>query len=94
MGVPVVSLVGDRHSSRVGLSLLTATGHAEWAVERTEDYIHKAIALASDRAHRAQLRSGLRRELMHSIIYDHIGQASRFEAALRQAWQIWCCSQK
>jgi protein O-GlcNAc transferase len=94
MGVPVVSLVGDRHSSRVGLSLLSAAGHAEWAVEKTEDYIDKAIALASDRPHRAQLRSGLRHDLMHSIICDHIGQASRFEAALRQTWQSWCCSQK
>ena len=94
MGVPVVSLVGDRHASRVGLSLLTAVGHAEWAMEKTEDYIEKAIALALDRPLREKLRCSLRNELSNSILMAHSSQASRFEAALRQTWQNWCSSQK
>ena len=36
MGVPVVSLIDDRHAARVGLSLLTAIGHPEWASENED----------------------------------------------------------
>jgi predicted O-linked N-acetylglucosamine transferase (SPINDLY family) len=94
MGVPVVSLIGDRHAARVGLSLLTAVGHPEWAEEDEEHYIEKAVTLAQDRALRGQLRESLRSEVAASILCDHQGQAARFEAALRQAWVEWCQSQQ
>jgi predicted O-linked N-acetylglucosamine transferase (SPINDLY family) len=93
MGVPVVSLIGDRHAARVGLSLLTAIGHAEWAAENEHAYIEKAVALAEDRALRNQLRESLRGQVAGSILCDHTGQATRFEAALRQTWGEWCGSQ-
>jgi predicted O-linked N-acetylglucosamine transferase (SPINDLY family) len=94
MGVPVVSLIGDRHAARVGLSLLTAVGHPEWAEEDEEHYIEKAVTLAQDRALRGQLRESLRSEVAASILCDHQRQAARFEAALRQAWVEWCQSQQ
>jgi len=94
MGVPVVSIIGDRHASRVGFSLLTAVGHTEWATEKTDDYIEKAIALALDRPLREKLRFNLRSELKNSILLAHSSQASRFEVALRQSWQNWCSSKK
>jgi predicted O-linked N-acetylglucosamine transferase (SPINDLY family) len=94
MGVPIVSLVGDRHAARVGLSLLTAVGHPEWAAENEEDYIEKAVALAQDRPLRADLRNSLRSEVAASILCDHAGQAARFEAALRQVWTEWCQNQQ
>jgi predicted O-linked N-acetylglucosamine transferase (SPINDLY family) len=94
MGVPVVSLIGDRHAARVGLSLLTAVGHPEWAAENEEDYIEKAVALTEDRTLRADLRNSLRSEVAASILCDHAGQAARFEAALRQVWTEWCQNQQ
>jgi len=94
MGVPVISLIGDRHAARVGLSFLTAIGHPEWAAENEEDYIEKAVALAQDRPLRAGLRNSLRSEVAASILCDHRGQAARFEAALREAWVEWCQSQQ
>jgi predicted O-linked N-acetylglucosamine transferase (SPINDLY family) len=93
MGVPVVSLVGDRHAARVGLSLLTAIDHAEWAAENEDAYIEKAVSLAQDRALRSKLRESLRSEASASILCDHAGQATRFEAALRQTWSDWCNGQ-
>jgi predicted O-linked N-acetylglucosamine transferase (SPINDLY family) len=90
MGVPVVSQTGDRHAARVGLSILTALGHAEWAAENEDAYIEKAVTLAQDRALRCQLRESLRSEVANSILCDHAGQAVRFETALRQAWSEWC----
>jgi predicted O-linked N-acetylglucosamine transferase (SPINDLY family) len=90
MGVPVVSLAGDRHAARVGLSLLTAIGQPEWAAENEDAYIEKAVALAQDHALRSRLRESLRSEVAASILCDHAGQANRFEVALRQAWTAWC----
>jgi predicted O-linked N-acetylglucosamine transferase (SPINDLY family) len=90
MGVPVVSLIGDRHAARVGLSLLTAIGHADWAAENENAYIENAVTLAQDRALRSQLRESLRDEVAGSILCDHAAQAARFETALRQIWAEWC----
>jgi predicted O-linked N-acetylglucosamine transferase (SPINDLY family) len=94
MGIPVVSLTGDRHAARVGLSLLTAVGHPEWAAENEDAYIEKAVALAQDRALRSQLRESLRSKVAASILSDHQRQAARFETALRQIWTEWCQSQQ
>jgi predicted O-linked N-acetylglucosamine transferase (SPINDLY family) len=92
MGVPVVSLIGDRHAARVGLSLLTAVGHPDWATETEEAYVDTAVSLAENRELRVRLRNSLRTEMAASILCDHSGQAARFEAALRQAWAEWCQS--
>jgi predicted O-linked N-acetylglucosamine transferase (SPINDLY family) len=64
---------------RVGLSLLTAIGHGEWAAENENAYIEMAVTLAQDRALRYQLRESLRDEVASSILCDHAGQATRFE---------------
>jgi protein O-GlcNAc transferase len=93
MGVPVVSLAGTTHASRVGLSLLTATGHADWVAENPDAYIAKALALAGDRALRGNLRSSLRQSTAASILCDHANQTRRFEHALTDAWREWCASQ-
>jgi predicted O-linked N-acetylglucosamine transferase (SPINDLY family) len=93
MGVPVVSLIGDRHASRVGLSILSAVGHAEWAAANFESYINQAAALATDRSGREGLRQSLREDVSASLLCDHAGQVSRFESALRYAWRK-CCEQQ
>ncbi len=49
MGVPVISLVGMAHRSRVGASLLGSVGHPEWATDNEEKYLRAAVALAGDR---------------------------------------------
>ncbi|ACB73751.1 tetratricopeptide repeat protein [Opitutus terrae] len=90
MGVPVVTLAGDRHSSRVGVSLLSAVGHSEWIAHSADDYVAIALALAADPARRAQLRRDLREGLKRSPLLDHPAQAARFAAGLRQCWGEWC----
>ncbi|MBQ7723725.1 MAG: hypothetical protein IJT57_05320, partial [Selenomonadaceae bacterium] len=43
MGVPVVSLYGDRHGTRFGLSILTNVGLKELAVDSFDEYVKRAI---------------------------------------------------
>lgn len=90
MGVPVVSLVGDRHMSRVGASLITAIGHPEWLAQTPDDYVSVALALAEDAEKLAEIRAGLRNDLQASDLLDHQGQGQRFGASLRECWGEWC----
>ena len=92
MGVPTVTLVGDRHAARVGASLLTAAGYPQWIATTGDEFVEIASALAADRVKRALLRSGLRDALLHSPLCDQVGYAARFHAALRSAWQAWCAA--
>jgi protein O-GlcNAc transferase len=90
MGVPVVSMAGDRHMARVGASLLNAVGHGEWVARDPEEYVKIATELAADRARLNALSMNLRGELQSSPLLDHRGQANRFGAALRECWVKWC----
>lgn len=90
MGVPVVTLAGDRHAARVGASLLTATGHPEWIAHSEDEYTRIAAALANDIEQRRSLRQTLRTELRKSPLLDHAGQANKFGDALRSCWQHYC----
>lgn len=90
MGVPVVTLVGDRHMSRVGASLLTAIGRSEWIAKSADDYVRIASALAADRDSLRKIRSGLRAQLAASPLGQHEKQASCFGAAVRACWREWC----
>jgi predicted O-linked N-acetylglucosamine transferase (SPINDLY family) len=93
MGVPVVTMAGDRHVSRVGASLLRAVGHAEWITTTAEDYVAVVAELAADEARRATLRTGLRKELQRSVLLNRATQSGRFAAALRDCWRAWCARQ-
>jgi len=90
MGVPVVTLAGDRHMSRVGASLLRAAGHPEWVADSAATYVEIAARLASDENGRRAWRSGLREEMRRSALLDHAGQAARFGEAVRDCWRAWC----
>jgi predicted O-linked N-acetylglucosamine transferase (SPINDLY family) len=90
MGVPVVSLAGDRHMSRVGVSLLTAAGHPELVATTSDEYVRIASQLANDPVKRAVLRRDLRDDLRRGPLLDHVSQAAHFAAALRECWVTWC----
>ena len=92
MGVPVVTLAGDRHAARVGVSLLTAAGHPEWIASTPDEFAAKALALASDGVGLAALRAGLRDQVKASVLCDQVSYAKRFHAALRDAWRAYCRS--
>jgi protein O-GlcNAc transferase len=84
MGVPVVSLHGEHHASRVSLSILTAAGFPQWATDDSEKFVAIAKELAGQsRSLRPQMRDRLRA----SPLCDGQSLARRFESALRRAWQ-------
>ncbi len=90
MGVPVVTLRGDRHVARVGASLTTAIGRSDWIAEDVDGYVQLAAAWARRLPELAALRAGLRDNMVRSSLLDHAGQAERLGAALRGCWTKWC----
>jgi tetratricopeptide (TPR) repeat protein len=83
MGVPVVSLAGPVHASRVGASLLSRAGHPEWVATSPEGYVAAAVALAADLGRLVWLRSELRWKLSSGALGDVTGLARALEAAYR-----------
>jgi protein O-GlcNAc transferase len=90
MGVPVVTLLGARHGSRVGASLVASAGHAEWIARNWDEYVRIAAYVALDRDSRAAVRGSLRDDMRRGTLMDHPGQAARFGSALRECWKTWC----
>ena len=90
MGVPVVSLAGDRHSSRVGTSLLAAVGHPEWVAQSPEQFVSIAAELAKDPERLNALRQSLRPTMRISALCDAPAYAARVFAALREQWRANC----
>ena len=83
MGVPVVTLRGDRHAGRVGASLLGQIGLTDLIGESVEGYVEIAAALAGDPARLAELRRSLRPRMAASSLCDSPAFARKMEAAFR-----------
>jgi len=91
MGVPVLTMRGDNHRGRVGLSLLNAMGmEQEFVADNVKDYIARAVAWGRNPAHLAEIRPHLRQRMEASPLRDEIGLTRDLEAAYRAAWRTWC----
>lgn len=84
MGVPVVTLRGNRHSSRVGASILTRVGLRNLITVNEGEYISKAVGLASDLDKLKELRAGMRERMMESPLCDSRSFARSIEDVYRQ----------
>jgi protein O-GlcNAc transferase len=93
MGVPVVTLAGVEHRSRVGASLLTAAGMPEFIAKDDAEYVAIAKRLAEDRESLARHHATLRERLLSSSLCDGPAFGVRFADALRTLWR-WRCEQK
>src|SRR5260370_29586281 len=81
MGVPVITLEGERSFTRSGASVLTTVGVPELIAETADDYCARAVALAQELPRLALLRATLRDRVRASPLVD----AARFAAAIEQA---------
>lgn len=90
MGVPVVTLRGDRFAARVGHSLLSNAGLPELVANSPEEYVNKAVELALGGDQLDQLRATLRQQLADSPLCDADRFTRQLEAAYREMWSMWC----
>lgn len=93
MGVPFVSLADRPSVGRVGSSILSTIGHPEWICATEDEYVDKAVALASDLPALAGIRKNLRQDMRDSALMDEAGFTSRFETDLKTMYAQWCEAQ-
>jgi protein O-GlcNAc transferase len=92
MGVPVITLAGNSHVSRVGVSLLRNLGLDELIASTMDQYAALAGSLALDSSRLRSLRAELRSRLTTSPLCNQPAFAARFQALLREVWTIRCRS--
>jgi protein O-GlcNAc transferase len=90
MGVPVVTLVGQRVVGRSGLSVVSNVGLAELAARSEDEFVAIAAELARDLGKLSRLRLGLRDRMKRSPLMDGAGFARSIEAVYREIWRRWC----
>ena len=86
MGVPVLTTAGRTHAARVGASLLTRVGLADWIAASPDDLATRGASLTSDLAALASARATLRERMRASPLCD----APRFVAHLEETYRaLW-----
>lgn len=90
MGVPVVSLCGERAVARAGLSQLSNLGLPELVARAEGEYVKIAAELANDLPRLTELRGTLRSRMEASVLMDAERFARQIEAAYRAMWRQEC----
>jgi len=92
MGVPVITLAGNTHVSRVGVSLLLNVGLPELIAATSDEYIAKAVNLANDPDKLKTLRERLRQMMRNSPLTDQKRFAADLEQIYHEIWNKWCAT--
>jgi predicted O-linked N-acetylglucosamine transferase (SPINDLY family) len=90
MGVPVISLAGSSHISRVGVSLLSNAGIPEFIARSADEYADIAIKLTQDLSRLKMLRGNLRHMLSQSPLCNTKRFMANLEQCYRIVWENWC----
>ena len=90
MGVPVVTLMGQRHAARVGSSISIRLGLEDLVADNYTDFVRRASNLASNTKKLLELRRNLRITLTNSTFLDFDRFSSRIEKCYRDMWLNWC----
>lgn len=95
MGVPVITLVGERHNARFGYSLLMNAGLSELCAFSPEEYVEKAVALASDKERLRCYHQTIRQQLLASPVMqaaDYMGEVEQAFTRVHLDWLERDCS--
>jgi predicted O-linked N-acetylglucosamine transferase (SPINDLY family) len=89
MGVPVLTLYGNRHAGRMVASVLTQLGLTDLIARSPEEYVAAAVRLAGDRNGLAELRRLMRDRMLDSPLCDGATFTRQLEEAYRAMWRRW-----
>ena len=86
MGVPVITLKGNRYLFHFGESINSNLGMHDWIANNHDEYVSKAIKFSSDLKKLSTIRINLRKIALQSPVFD----ASRFSNHFSNLfWHMW-----
>jgi protein O-GlcNAc transferase len=88
MGVPVLSLAGERRESMMGASILTTAGKPGWISYSEEQFVAGAAFLGGNINELAQIRNTLRDDMRESSLFDPKSFTKSLEEAFLRALKI------
>ena len=89
MGVPVITLLGDRHVGRVGASILTNVGLTDFIAQDIDGYIQLAVEKASNTNYLKDIRKGLRERMLEAPLCDGRSFTNDVESAYQEMWRCY-----
>ena len=84
MGVPVISMYGNRYSTRFGADMLRLVGVTELIATSESEYIKLAVELANDDKRLKELHETLRKRLEQSHLMDTTRYVAELESLYRR----------
>lgn len=94
MGVPVLTLKGDRLIARVGESICSNVGMRDWVAINEDDFVQCARRFSRDPELLGRLRRTLRTRGSATPLGNPNWFANQMVLALRAMWRAWCASQR
>jgi len=88
MGVPVLTIKGDRLLSHQGEGIVSSAGYPEWVAESAETFLKKAIEFSDDLNQLAEERRKMRSNVLHSPLCDAVKFSKNFAAAIKKIWSM------
>jgi len=82
MGVPVITILGDRHCSRVSASLLNAAGFGEFVAKDGEEFVKIAADLAGNTQKLIEVKQNLRERMQNSSLLDKKSFTRKWQNAI------------
>jgi predicted O-linked N-acetylglucosamine transferase (SPINDLY family) len=89
MGLPVLSLRGPDFYARIGVFPLAVSGLGELVADDWDDYVARAVALASDPGALDALRQRVRPAFENGPMCDEAGFTRKLEATFRRVFEDW-----
>jgi protein O-GlcNAc transferase len=86
MGVPVITLLGQRMIERQGASLLTTISKTEWIGTTVGEYVNKAVQIGKQGVRTTEQRLSLHESVICSPLCNYAGFVADLEAAYRKMW--------
>lgn len=86
MGVPVITLKGNRYLAHFGESINSNLNMKEWIAQDNAEYVLKAKKFSSDLNNLSKIRINLRQNALKSPLFDSVRFSKNFSDML---WKMW-----
>ena len=94
MGVPVITMKGDKHHSRFGCSIMMNLGLPELCADDVDEYVRRAVELAKCPSRLSELHQTLRRRMRQSPLMDAAQYMLEIEQGYKRIWRNWLAGYK